>query len=320
MLPPKLPPKALLLPPPALPPIELGSGFETIPIVTPAFGFISGSFRSRLIPGRLNTELVIGLSFEITVGNPVSASDLSKELKDWLLGAPIKASEIMKKGLRKICAVSEDAAAGAPAKTIASIIEGYKLDNNETLMHKAAFYGACSVVESLAANGVSVDTQNKLGYTPLMLACIKQHWDVAKVLVSHSQQVDLLDNNGCNALHHLLKHNIEGDSAQLSLMNLIIEKASEKHPGTGFMLLQQQGIVEGAAKDPCKIIREKKSACFNKGLVKSLEQHKAAALEFIVHVRALAAAKAADDAEIPVPAGDNGDLAVDALGGEGLEF
>jgi len=61
--------------------------------------------------------------------------------------------------------------------------------DEETMLHKASYYGNADEVRVLVENGASIDLPGDMGYTPLLLAVSKQRFDVAKILLEHGADV-----------------------------------------------------------------------------------------------------------------------------------
>ena len=61
------------------------------------------------------------------------------------------------------------------------------------MIHKAAQSGSSQLIEILLSHNpsLSITTRNNDGHTPLMLASIKGHLDVVKLLASKLSNVDL---------------------------------------------------------------------------------------------------------------------------------
>ncbi len=71
---------------------------------------------------------------------------------------------------------------------------------NEDLF-KSITEGSIDEVNSLLEK-VDINVNDKDGYTPLHVACIKSHTEIAMVLIEKGADVNICDKNGCTPLHY----------------------------------------------------------------------------------------------------------------------
>jgi ankyrin repeat protein len=76
-----------------------------------------------------------------------------------------------------------------------------------TALHFAAQYGAGEMAALLADNGADLQAAEPDGVTPLMMAIINGHYDVAAVLVLKGANVNAVDRSGRGALYHAVDMN-----------------------------------------------------------------------------------------------------------------
>eukprot|EP00938_MAST-03A_sp_MAST-3A-sp1_P005036 g5036.t1 len=76
----------------------------------------------------------------------------------------------------------------------------HKERNEQTALHKTAFYGHADVAKVLIDNGADVNAGDIEKWTPLHTVAYKGHADVAKVLIDNGADVDLKNQEGLIAL------------------------------------------------------------------------------------------------------------------------
>lgn len=92
-----------------------------------------------------------------------------------------------------------------------------RVDNDETLLHKAAYYGRPEVVTYLVSQGLNVDTPDRLGFTPLHEAARAGETKAAEMLLSlganpqartnnNKTPPELAEEKGATALVHLIRN------------------------------------------------------------------------------------------------------------------
>ncbi|XP_030767885.1 serine/threonine-protein phosphatase 6 regulatory ankyrin repeat subunit B-like isoform X2 [Sitophilus oryzae] len=93
------------------------------------------------------------------------------------------------------------------------------LDNDRnTALHYAAARGDDeSVVEYLEKNSTTVDPENYLGWTPLMMACRRGHLSTVKILLDYRANATLYNKYDMNVLHLCIA------SGNLKLVELMLE-------------------------------------------------------------------------------------------------
>ena len=107
-----------------------------------------------------------------------------------------------------------------------------------TALHFAAQYGSGAVAELLAEAGANLDVTEPDGVTPLMMAIINGHYDVAAVLVRKGANVNAVDRSGRGALYHAVDmHTLEwlfsrpnpkpsGDLDAVGIARLLLESGA----------------------------------------------------------------------------------------------
>ncbi|VDD86933.1 unnamed protein product [Enterobius vermicularis] len=123
------------------------------------------------------------------------------------------------------------------------------LSSNETAMHLAARAGNAaailSMVDKLGAGTVQI-VQNKLsknGWSPLLEACARGHFEVAKVLLQCNARIDVFDENGRTALH-LAAANGHLQITRLLLQNKAFVNSKSKNGEAPLHLAAQNGHVK----------------------------------------------------------------------------
>ena len=76
-----------------------------------------------------------------------------------------------------------------------------------SVVHFAAQYGAAEVAGLLADAGANLEATEPDGITPLMMAIINGHYDVAAVFVRKGANVNAVDRSGRSALYHAVDMN-----------------------------------------------------------------------------------------------------------------
>jgi ankyrin repeat protein len=82
-------------------------------------------------------------------------------------------------------------------------------NNGDTPIHTAAYKGLIITVDLLAGKGMeaALQTKNKLGLTPLLIACSNINIDLVKSYLNLGSDAKVEDSNGHNALWHLYHPN-----------------------------------------------------------------------------------------------------------------
>jgi len=90
--------------------------------------------------------------------------------------------------------------------------------NHSTALHLAAALGNMETVDLLLANGADIESRDKDGRTPLLIAMSNRQYGVAQVLVVHGADVDARDDlDDDTALHFAVKQ------GHLQTVNLLLE-------------------------------------------------------------------------------------------------
>ncbi|OEH45886.1 Phosphocholine transferase AnkX [Legionella parisiensis] len=155
----------------------------------------------------LKEEQLSGLSIEkgnkpilIKQGNTIMIYGLSKENK-WQLN-PLKnpSSEVMQE-IDKLQFGSEGSIAiGALHKEIRN--NNLHITSATTLLLSAVKSRNVALINKLIEKGVNLNTANKQGLTPLMLACKHGFNEIVQILLENGAKTDLTDKKGNSALHH----------------------------------------------------------------------------------------------------------------------
>ena len=78
-------------------------------------------------------------------------------------------------------------------------------NNEQTALHYAAKSGMpCVMIEEMIKKGLDVNEKDREELTPLILASIYGHIEVAKCLIQNGADIDLCDHRGQTALHHAI--------------------------------------------------------------------------------------------------------------------
>jgi hypothetical protein len=92
-----------------------------------------------------------------------------------------------------------------------------RVDNDETLLHKASYHGRTEVMLYLVSKGLGVDVPDRLGFTPLHEAARAGEMKAAEVLLSlganpqartnaDKSAADLAEEKGAKAIVHLIRN------------------------------------------------------------------------------------------------------------------
>jgi len=92
---------------------------------------------------------------------------------------------------------------------------GARDDNGETLLHKAAFYGARHVAQWLLENGMSANVRDKQDYTPLHEAARAGNPAVISLLLERGGDLDVTTRNGKRPLECAIE---KGDQETITLL------------------------------------------------------------------------------------------------------
>ncbi len=80
-------------------------------------------------------------------------------------------------------------------------IDNFKYSNGDTLLIKAIACGSTDLVDELLMAGANPDIANKLGVTPLQVACLFGNLEIVKRLTEANANVNAVDSTKCTALH-----------------------------------------------------------------------------------------------------------------------
>ena len=78
--------------------------------------------------------------------------------------------------------------------------------NGNTALHKASDMGAIVLIELLCEKNIEINLKNKLGLQAVYLACVKEHYDAMRYLLSKGADINSQGVNGNTLLHHGIWH------------------------------------------------------------------------------------------------------------------
>ena len=125
-----------------------------------------------------------------------------------------------------------------------------------TALHFAAQYGAGDAAGLLAEAGGSLEATEPDGVTPLMMAIINGHYDVAAILVNKGANVNAVDRSGRGALFHAVDLNTlewlfsrpnpkpSGDLDAVGITKLLLDRGADANArltARGFVIQHDSG-------------------------------------------------------------------------------
>jgi ankyrin repeat protein len=107
-------------------------------------------------------------------------------------------------------------------------------NSKEYIIHHVVKNENVEMLECLLKHGVNVNSQDKDGKTPLMIACMKNLTSIAMVLIQNESKVTLVDNNNRNALFYVVSPNDFGSYENIELAKILFEKGVDLNSKDAF--------------------------------------------------------------------------------------
>jgi len=143
------------------------------------------------------------------------------------------------------------------------------LDQGWTSLHAAAASGRPRAAEALLRNGADIEARDRLGITPLMVACYMdlKKSDIANVFLAHGADVNAASKEGARPLHYVASEGRDSLITRLlqagADINAItcdgetpLDTAIRKQHSSTAQLLREKGATRGRTrprgKGPCR--------------------------------------------------------------------